>query len=178
MKLCIVTDIHSQPTQFNCLSKHLHLVSDTTRFALNELSEEPSLSGEALHYHLFAQGGMEQAVHNLKMKWEEGSWGLGYSAGGTALWRTAASGHDFAGIFCISSTRLRNEEAIDTSNQVFFGKQDQNIPTAGWLSTIPKQYTLLENAGHTYYLDAESHAAALTCQTILRDMSNPSPVII
>lgn len=177
MKLCVVTDIHSQPTLLNCLSRKLPMVGEITRFTLSELSEKPDLVGEDLHHHLFTQGGMKTAIHNLKSNWEEGSWGLGYSAGGTALWGAAASGHAFTGIFCISSTRLRNEEAIDTPHQVFFGRQDQNIPTASWLSTIPKHYTLLENAGHTYYLDAESHAAALTCQAILRDMRNFSPVV-
>lgn len=114
---------------------------------------------------------MEKAVGSLKMRWEQGFWGLGYSAGGTALWRAAASGHDFAAIFCISSTRLRTEIAIDTPHRVFFGTKDQNRPKSSWLSTVPRHYRLLDDADHTYYLDPHSEAAVLTCQTIRRDMS-------
>jgi pimeloyl-ACP methyl ester carboxylesterase len=147
------------------------MISKISRFTLSELSEKPDLVGEDLHRHLFTQGGMTIAVHNLKSSWEQGNWGLGYSAGGTALWQTAASGHDFAGIFCISSTRLRNEDKIDIPHHVFFGAEDQNRPRASWLSAVPRKFTLMENAGHTYYLETEKDAVSLTAQAIADEIN-------
>lgn len=166
MKLCVVTDIHSQPTLLNCLSRKLPMVDEITRFTLSELSEKPDLLGEDLHHHLFTQGGMKTAVRNLMNNWEVGNWGLGYSAGGTALWQATASGHDFEGIFCVSSTRLRNEDKIDIPHHIFFGTEDQNRPAISWLYTVPQNFTLIEDVGHTYYLETESEAVNLTVQAI------------
>ncbi|HAT86385.1 MAG TPA: hypothetical protein DCS30_10840 [Rhizobiales bacterium] len=127
--------------------------------------------GDALHHHLFTDGGMDKAVRNLMSHWGKDHWGLGYSAGGTVLWKAAARGHAFSGIFCVSSTRLRNEGAIETPHHVFFGNKDPNKPASEWLSTVPKQYTLLNDAGHNYYLDAHSTATELTCKAMARQMS-------
>ena len=156
MKLCIVTDIFSKPTAKDCIVAKLPFVSEVARFALNELCDRPDLVGEPLHRHLFDHNGFDEGIFALRAVLGSGYFGLGYSAGGTLLWRAAAQGMPLNGIFCVSSTRLRNEAAISNPNHVFFGALDQNKPSSKWLSTIPEYHTVFQGVGHSYYLKTDS----------------------
>ncbi|WP_196774363.1 hypothetical protein [Rhodovulum sp. MB263] len=145
------------------------LVPEIRRFALNALCGRPDLTGEALHAHLFGAGGLERAVAALAEQVQAGGkgaacYGLGYSAGGTALWRAAAGGLPLAGLCCLSSTRLRNERAIMVPTHVFFGEDDPNMPPSDWLKTVPERCTVLRGVGHGYYL----HAGDAQRETALR----------
>ena len=166
MRICIVTDIHGQPETDQCISTRLADSPKVTRFALNELCGRTDLTGDALHRYLFAHGGMEQAVASLKEEVTAGMYGLGYSAGGTAIWRAAAKGLPFTAIFCVSSTRLRDEMPITVPSYVFFGADDPNRPSSSWLSDVPHHSTVFEQAGHTYYLQPGSDAVNQTSQEI------------
>ena len=159
MKLYVVTDIHNQPTQNQCFSTGLNGSPRVIRLALNELCGRPELTGEALHQHLFRLGGMDDVVSALKQTLKGEIAGLGYSAGGTAFWRAAVAGYSFTALFCVSSTRLRDEAAIATPNHVFFGSKDQGKPSSPWLETIPDQFTVFDDVGHTYYLQPSSAAS-------------------
>ena len=159
MKLYVITDIHNKPAQDQCFSTGINGSPRVIRLALNELCGRPELTGEALHRHLFREGGMEVAVGTLEQTLSGDYVGLGYSAGGTALWRAAAAGCSFTALFCVSSTRLRDEAAIATPNHVFFGSKDQGKPSSPWLETIPDQFTVFDDVGHTYYLHPSSAAA-------------------
>ena len=159
MKLYVITDIHNKPTQDQCFSTGLNGSPSVVRLALNELCDRPELTGEALHQHLFRHGGMDDVVSSLKQTLKGEIAGLGYSAGGTALWRAAVAGGSFTALFCVSSTRLRDEAAIATPNHVFFGSKDQGKPSSQWLETIPDQFTVFDDVGHTYYLHPTSGAA-------------------
>ena len=166
MKLYVITDIHNKPSQEQCFSTGINGSLRVIRLALNELCGRPELTGEALHRHLFREGGMEVAVGTLEQTLSGDYVGLGYSAGGTALWRAAAAGCSFTALFCVSSTRLRDKAAIATPNHVFFGANDQSKPSSLWLTAIPDKFTVLDNAGHTYYLDPSSDASQQTLSRI------------
>ena len=170
MKFCVVTDIHDQPSQEQCFSTKIETSSGVVRLALNELCGRPNLSGEALHQHLFTHGGMDEAVSVLRQTLKGHFVGLGYSAGGTAVWRAAAAGFPFTAIFCVSSTRLRDEVSITIPNHVFFGAEDQRKPSYEWLSKIPDRSTVFDEVGHTYYLHSGSNAVCETRARILEDM--------
>lgn len=171
MKLCVLTDIFSYPMQKNCISKLLPQFSEVIHFSLNDLCGRPNLTGELLHQHLFNNGGIEEAVKSLKCKIDCGYFGLGYSAGGTVLWRAAAQGVLLNGLYCVSSTRLRNESAVSVPNMVFFGALDQNIPPIDWLSKTPEQHIILQGASHSYYLDMGSDEVKETAALINHHMS-------
>ena len=159
MKLYVITDIHNKPSQEQCFSTGINGSLRVIRLALNELCGRPELTGEALHQHLFRHGGMDDVVRALKQNLRGDYLGLGYSAGGTALWRAAAAGCSFTALFCVSSTRLRDEAAIAAPNHVFFGSEDKGKPSSQWFATVPDQFTVFEDAGHTYYLHPSSDAA-------------------
>jgi len=101
-----------------------------------------------------------------------GCFGLGYSAGGVALWRADAKGLRLSGLFCVSSTRLREELAITIPNWVFFGETDPKKPSKQWLSQIPDKHTVFKEAGHDYYVDAVSEQQKFTFENLTADMAN------
>jgi hypothetical protein len=172
MNVFVVTDIHNQPTRGQCLSTRLDNSPGVIRLALNELCNRPDLAGEALHRHLFHFGGMDDAVGALKQTISEDAVGLGYSAGGTALWRASAAGCSFCSVFCISSTRLREELAIPSPNHVFFGAEDEGKPKSHWLETVPDQFTTFTGVGHGYYLQSTSKEVRRTTTQISEALKN------
>jgi len=177
VNLIIVTDIFALPAKADCISEKLPNISSIERIGLNELCEQPNLSGEALHQFLFTDGGLEKAANSLLNIAGKDSFGLGYSAGGTALWRAVTEGLILKGLFCISSTRLRLEKSISTPNHVFFGAKDHGKPTDDWLIEVPQRQTVFKGCRHNFYLDPELPGVAETRRKIASDMhrisSNP-----
>lgn len=158
MRLCIVTDIFDQPDPGCCISA---LMPDDTAcevLGLAALCARPDLAGETLHQHLFSQGGMDAVVSALRAHLAPDVVGLGYSAGGTALWRAVRLGAPMRALYCVSSTRLRDEAAIAIPNHVMFGALDANAPGADWLEHVPGGYSLFDGCDHSFYTKPESPA--------------------
>ncbi len=57
MKIYVVTDIHNEPAQEQCVSMRPEGSIGVIRLVLNELCNRPDLNGEALHRYLFHLGG-------------------------------------------------------------------------------------------------------------------------
>ena len=151
--MIVVTDIHGAPEPELCFSSGLPV---TARLSLANLCNQPALSGEALHHHLFREDGMRQAVAALRDRLTDlqHAIGLGYSAGGTALWKAVQAETPLAGLVCVSSTRLRDEAALPIPTHVYFGDNDPGRPTDKWLATVPDMGTVLPNAAHAFYAEA------------------------
>ena len=162
MKLCVVTDIHQRPEADICLSRAFEPTVEVVRFSLATLCGRPELSGEALHRYLIQADGMGRVVGSLRDRLSDGFIGIGYSAGGTALWRVVASGVPCAALACVSSTRLRDENAIPVPSLVVFGAEDGNRPADNWLARVPSRAVVLSHATHDYYLAPESGAVRHT----------------
>lgn len=162
MSFCIVTDIYGLPGIDECLVQGLKRQSKAIRFTLNELCGRPDLRGEALHRYLFVNGAIDEAADALSRKLNASYFGLGYSAGGTALWRAAAAGMSLRALYCVSSTRLRNEKPITTPNHVFYGADDEDRPSTDWLSSVPDRFTVIPNVGHEYYRASDCPAVHIT----------------
>lgn len=171
MKLFVIPDIFAHPAPADCISARVSTRLDIERHSLGELCGRPDLSGEALHQYLFAEEGMRHVLRALVARVDQGSFGLGYSAGGTALWRAVHIGLPLQGLFCVSSTRLRHEAAISVPNHVFFGALDPGKPSAQWLSSTPDRHTVFEGCDHDYYVTAASKAARQTCASIEQDIA-------
>ncbi|MHA6267800.1 hypothetical protein ACXYMP_13120 [Aliiroseovarius sp. CAU 1755] len=153
MKLVVVTDIFGKPSLRDCLSANLTELEEVQRFSLGDLCHRAYLSGEELHHHLFTEGGITVAASALRNLICDGSFGLGYSAGGTALWQAVISGMPLAGLTCVSSTRLRNERAAPVQTHTFFGALDKGQPSTDWLTTVPNTYKVFSGLEHSFYLD-------------------------
>lgn len=159
VSLIVVTDIHGAPSPDLCLSAGL---SGVERLSLAELCDQATLSGEALHHHLFQEAGMARAVRNLcdMLADQPPLIGLGYSAGGTALWKAVQAGAPLTDLICVSSTRLRDERALAIPTQVYFGDNDPGRPSESWLTTVPNAATVLPNAAHAFYAEVDHPARA------------------
>lgn len=80
--------------------------------------------------------------------------GLGYSAGGTALWKVVSQENaPLSRLMCVSSTRLRDEGALPIPNAVIFGENDPGRPSKDWMETVPQNATLLPDTDHAFYSD-------------------------
>ncbi len=153
-RLIVVTDIHGAPDPQTCLSRDLPVAA---RLSLADLCGRAELSGEALHHHLFENDGMTTAVKTLSRFLDTSAplVGLGYSAGGTALWRAVAQETaPLRGLMCVSSTRLRNEGPIAIPNMVVFGENDPGRPSRTWCTDVPQRAAILPNADHAFYADS------------------------
>lgn len=171
VSLIVVTDIHGAPDENLCPSAGL---SGVERLSLAALCGQPTLSGEALHHHLFQEEGMARAVSTLRDMMAERSSliGLGYSAGGTALWKAVHAGTLLSGLICVSSTRLRDESALSIPTQVYFGDIDPGRPSKDWLSTVPTTANLLPSAAHAFYAEANHPARAQMAAEVAATIAN------
>lgn len=178
LPLLVIGDIFGEPTPEVCFS---HVLTDAviTRQNLAPLAGRPDLGGEALHGHLFETGGMDQAVQGLARAITTPTFALGYSAGGTLLWRLARIA-PILGLICISSTRLRDETALPIPSLTIFGEDDPNRPTDHWCGSVPTAAQTLTGASHSFYCDSGSAPYKTTLSLVTETLShwqaiNPSP---
>ncbi|WP_339108544.1 hypothetical protein [Thioclava sp. GXIMD4216] len=169
-KLYVVKDINLKPEGCAPLPQILGKDIDIIYLGLNDLCDHANLSGEELHHQLFLRGGIDIAARKLASFIDRPSFGIGFSAGGTALWKSTVFGASFTKIFCVSSTRLRSESSIIVANSVFFGGRDTNIPTEDWMKSVPDRCTIYEDALHNFYLNDQSDEMAHTFQEITQDI--------
>jgi hypothetical protein len=145
-----VTDIFGDPQASGALSKVDHNTHRYLRLA--DLCERPDLAGDELHHHLFRQGGIRAVVQRLCEVGGSQLYGLGFSAGGTALWRAVAEGLKLRAVICVSSTRLRYENSpLPIPTYVFWGALDLHRPDDAWNETIPTQAQIYPEMGHDFY---------------------------
>jgi hypothetical protein len=147
MHFLVISDIHGRPSDLDWLATH----GAVEYLSLGELCGEPSINGAELHAHLFEQGGMERAVLRLREVATNGLFGLGYSAGGTALWRAVKEGLHLIALVCVSSTRLRYESKLMIPTHTFWGELDTHKPSEEWCRTVPSSSVVYKGLGHGFY---------------------------
>lgn len=152
MPFLVVSDIHGRPSSMDWLARH-----GTVEFlSLGALCDEPSKTGQDLHNHLFEEGGMQRAVLRLCDRSKSGLFGLGFSAGGTALWRAVRAGLHLTALVCVSSTRLRYENELTIPTHTLWGELDAHRPGEEWCRTVPGRSVVYERMGHGFYDEADN----------------------
>lgn len=83
--------------------------------------------------------------------------GIGFSIGGTILWRGYQEGKlSFKRLICISSTRLRNEiEKIDIPTLTIFGEKDSYAPTLEKIQSLGANYRIMPEFDHDFYRETK-----------------------
>ena len=148
--LLVVSDIHGFPETFVELLdaggiRHRGL-------QLASLSGRPDLSGDNLHDHLFNKGGLQQALRGLLELDGRMRVGIGFSAGGTALWNAVKEGLELKALICVSSTRLRLETSpLNIPTMVLWGEADPYRPTESWNNTLPSYWKAYAGKQHDFY---------------------------
>lgn len=145
--LLIVGDIHGFPDAIDELlgrEKHRSL-------RLADLSGRPDLRGDGLHTYLFNEDGMCEAVRSLQENGSQ-SFGIGFSAGGTALWHAVKAGLDLQALICVSSTRLRFEASpLNIPTLAIWGGCDPNRPDHAWNDAVPTSWKIYPAKQHDFY---------------------------
>lgn len=160
-RLLIVGDIHGFPETFAGLLDIARFEHHELRLA--DLGGHPKLRGENLHNHLFNEDGISHAVQTLREIEGRTCVGIGFSAGGTALWRAVKAGLDFQALICVSSTRLRLETSLLTiPTMALWGELDPSRPTEGWNDAVLNCWKIYAGKQHDFYrLDTLSSTSPL-----------------
>ncbi|GAB3442006.1 alpha/beta fold hydrolase [Insolitispirillum peregrinum] len=158
-QLLIVGDIHGFPQSGDALLADTPIKAHILTLA--ELSDRPDLRGEALHGHLVHHGGLQRAAQTLGKRDGRPYVGLGFSAGGTALWRAVSAGLALRALICVSSTRLRLETApLTIPTMTLWGDCDPNRPTEAWNGSVPTHSKTYAGAAHDFYRTALAEPAS------------------
>ena len=152
MKCIVLSDIHGNPADETCFLHGQECPLTVQRVRLADLLGFEA-EGEGLHRHLVQHGGFDAAAAKVRDLVQKADIGLGYSAGGTVLWRSVLLGLRLERLICISSTRLRTEnpEAMRVPTLAVFGELDEHRPPASWGAGSGIQVALLGQAGHAFY---------------------------
>ncbi|RUM20333.1 alpha/beta hydrolase [Rhizobium phaseoli] len=160
--LLVVSDIHGFPETFADLSEvgcSQHRV-----LQLADLSGRPGLRGDELHHHLFNEDGMRHAVRAVREIDGRTCLGVGFSAGGTALWNAVKEGLELQGLICVSSTRLRFETSpLNIPTMVVWGELDPYRPHVSWNHAVAQRWKTYAGKQHDFY-----RIDALACESPLR----------
>ncbi|WP_297575742.1 hypothetical protein [uncultured Deefgea sp.] len=183
MKCILISDINNKPMCGGELALLLPKDMQLHLLSLANLVGKPDLSGMELHDHLIHQGGMTRAVQQLLKQHQTTDIAIGYSAGGTVLWRACLAGLNCTDLFCLSSTRLRNESNKPTARtHIFFDQGDITISSQEKLLQLSDHFYLIGHDGHTAYLNPNSKMSQLARrhvhEAIAENPSKPSCIRI
>ncbi|RUM22327.1 alpha/beta hydrolase [Rhizobium vallis] len=130
---------------------------------LADLSGRPGLRGDELHDHLFNEDGILRAVRALREIDGRPSVGIGFSAGGSALWQAVKAGLDLQALICVSSTRLRFETSpLHIPTMVAWAEFDPYRPTESWNDIVPGCCKTYTGRQHDFYrIDALTPKSSL-----------------
>lgn len=160
-RLLIVGDIHGFPetsVELLGIGRFEHRA-----LQLADLSGRPGLRGDELHDQLFNEGGILRAVRALCEIDGRACVGIGFSAGGTALWQAVKAGLDLQALICVSSTRLRFETSpLHIPTMVVWAEFDPHRPTESWNDTVPGCCKTYTGKQHDFYrIDALTPKSSL-----------------
>lgn len=152
VKCIVLNDIHGLPSDEACFLGDAGLPVTVHRANLADLLGI-EVQGDALHRQLVENGGFDAAAARVREVFGSADIGLGYSAGGTVLWRSVLLGFGLKRLICISSTRLRDQtpEAMRVPALAIFGDQDAHRPPATWGAGSGIQVVRVEQADHAFY---------------------------
>jgi len=159
-KIIIVSDIHGlnsiqftkwiQEYKRHLSDKYDIVIYDAT--VLASISVSNSYNGEEEIHRQFINGGIERAVNRLILPENKNSIGVGFSIGGTILWKAALKGLGISELICFSSTRIRYES--DKPNcriKLIFGQNDAYQPGEEWYKKMGLKVDVLPDLGHNFY---------------------------
>ncbi|WP_186442385.1 alpha/beta hydrolase [Methylorubrum populi] len=168
--LLIVSDIYGFPHDRRDLGSLAR--RPTVHHRLADLSGQPDLSGEALHAHLFKGDGIGIAARALARAGHAGLCGVGFSAGGTALWQAIAGGLRLRALVCVSSTRLRREAApLAIPTFILWGEADPHRPDQEWNRYVPLEAKIYAGQHHDFYRSALTDGTSPLSEDIERFLS-------
>lgn len=173
-KLLILSDLWGN-ADAQWLSHYKELLSpifDIVYYDSAELAsiDTDMLTEEYLHQQ-YINGGIDRAVESLINREKEEVSVLGFSIGGTIVWKAGLAGLKIKNLTAVSSTRLRHENMKpNTKINLYYGELDPVIPDINWFARHGLDKKLFEQENHTCYWKQE--IAQKIFQEIRSDISN------
>jgi pimeloyl-ACP methyl ester carboxylesterase len=128
---------------------------------------------ENLH-HQFANGGIERAVEKLAELEQDHVAALAFSVGGTIAWKFGLKTQRVDSLYCVSSTRLRYENATPTrSIALYYGEKDEHKPQQDWFRQMGIAPEIVKDGEHLIYADSEF--AKRLCRRIQQNLQAKMP---
>ena len=110
---------------------------------------------ESLHRQ-FVNGGIERAAQRLAELEKDRVNILAFSIGGTIAWRYGIETSRIDSLYCVSSTRLRYENAKPSGEiELYFGDKDKYKPQQDWLNKMDVYSRIVKDGEHQIYADPE-----------------------
>ncbi len=108
-------------------------------------------------HKLFISLGIEDAVESLSCEKESFDIGIGFSIGGTILWKSYQERKlSLKKLICISSTRLRMEtKKINIPTITVFGEKDNCAPSSEKMNDLGAICKIIPEFDHDFYRNAK-----------------------
>jgi pimeloyl-ACP methyl ester carboxylesterase len=133
---------------------------------LGELSNAVYME-ESLHRQ-FVDGGIERAVQRLAELEKDRVDILAFSIGGAIAWRFGIETSRIDSLYCVSSTRLRYENAKPSGKiELYYGEKDKHKPQQDWFNKMEVFCEIITDRDHLVYTEPEF--AKRLCNHILKN---------
>lgn len=168
----VIGDIHDAPAPGQCLRRST-ATQPVRRLSLRDLL--PSSQSQANVHQALVEGGFHLAAERLAKKIPRATVGLGYSAGGTLLWKAVRLGMQIEALVCIASTRLRDEDPreIQVPTLVVSEEHDPFAPGKDWAIGSSVRHIVLGGCEHGFYnTDRGRFAASFHVREFLRSIGS------
>jgi dienelactone hydrolase len=168
----VIGDIHNAPDACQCLR-----IPTTTQPVrrLNIRDLLPSCQRQTDVHSALVDGWFDPAAARLATEFPHVAVGLGYSAGGTLLWKAVRLGMQLQALICIASTRLRDEDPqeMHVPTLVVSGEHDPFAPRDDWATGSDVRHIILGGCDHGFYTTGSGRlAASVHVQDFLRSIGN------
>jgi hypothetical protein len=149
------------------ISQYLDYLSDSFEITILDINDliETYIGNLDERYRKFIEKGMKEAVKSLSISSTEYDVLIGFSLGGTILWKYKINSNCSQDLICISSTRLRLEKTIPKGkNLLIFGDLDESKPSIEWFNSHNLDTEIIKEKSHDLF--KESGNIEFICQRI------------
>lgn len=157
-KLWILSDIDTKINE-KWIKNYINLLNtdfDVSYFNIRDLAgiSLDKADIDAVHQD-FIKFGIDEALSSLLSQNTNPNVLLGFSLGGTIVWKYALK-TNIPYLFAISSTRLRYENQVpDSEVYLEFGELDAYKPTSEWFENKVLNFNIRANSGHEFYKEID-----------------------
>ncbi len=166
-KILIVSDIVGFK-KTTWISHYLDCLSEIFEITILDINNLTDTYFEDIdkRYKKFIEVGIDEVVKYLSKSNSEYDVLIGFSMGGTILWKYKKNINSSSDLICISSTRLRFENSTPRGrNLLLFGDLDMKLPSPDWLKTHKKDIKILSGKDHDFFKEVRN--IETICQRII-----------
>jgi len=157
MNILLLSDIHTINPELDAFMvdarEILRSLGKVNMLSSRLLAEIPDEFNTDEAHKAFVKGGIDLAADNLTKENIQYDVVIGFSVGGTILWKAIENHHLSASqLVCISSTRLRYETRnLPIKTMLFYGSEDKYAPNKQVMKKLADQFYIFPDVSHDFY---------------------------